>query len=192
MASTSITCEHRDRSLLNPWESLRKYVCADCPAVMTCACDSDIATDVVPHQALRGRDQHTQDHVTVTHPLVPHLCHDCRDEAVPAYPKAAHRGAASLIHRYYWHEIGRETRLEFLAWCQSQELPLFDASGKPLFFELQREHHQQYDDIHGAVVERIRAAHAQKPKYDFTRPSDADVIRTYGVIVENIQACYPG
>lgn len=192
MTPTSVTCEHRDRSLLNPWESIRKYVCADCSAVMTCACDSEIATYVAPHQALRGRDKHTQDDVTVTHPLVERVCHHCRDEAAPAYPKAAHRGAASLVHRYYWHEIWRETDLEFLAWCRSQELPLFDARGKSLFFEYRRDHHEQYGDIQRGVVDRIRAAHAQNPKYDFTRPSDADVITTYGVTVESIQACYLG
>lgn len=185
-------CKHRDRSLLNPWESIRKYVCADCSAVMTCACDSEIATYVVPHQALRGRDQHTQDDVAVTHPLVARVCHDCRGEAVPAHPKAAHRRAASLVHRYYWHEIWRETDLEFLAWCRSQGLPLLDASGKPLFFEYRREHQQQYDDIQRVVVDRIKAVHAQNPKYDFTRPSDADVIRTCEVTVESIQACYLG
>jgi hypothetical protein len=82
---------------------------------MTCACDEEIATFVMPYRASRGRDQWTHDGVSATHPLVPGIYHDCRGEIPPAYPKAEHRGATSKIHRYYWHEIWKETQLEFLA-----------------------------------------------------------------------------
>jgi VRR-NUC domain len=184
------SCEHPNRSLLSPWELLRKYVCTDCSAVMTCACDHEIAAFILPHQAMRGRDQHTGDYVAVTHPLTSHVCHECRGEKLPVYPRAAHRGSASLVHRYYWHEIERATELEFLAWCKARGLPLFDQGNRPLFFQHRREHAGEYDEIQHSVVERIRAAHQKNPKYDFTRPSDTDVIKACNVTVESVEACY--
>jgi VRR-NUC domain len=190
MQTASATCEHRNRSLLSPWELLRTYVCTDCSAVMTCACDREVATFVVPHQAMRGHDPHTKDDVPVTHPLTPGVCHECRGEKLPAYPKAAHRGSASLIHRYYWHEIWRETELEFLAWCRAEELPTLDQDGRALIWEHHRDHRDKYDEIQRSVFDRIKAAHEKSPRYDFTRPSDADVIKVCGVVVESVQACY--
>ncbi len=190
MARPSNTCTHHNRTLLNPWESLRKYVCSDCSAVMTCLCDQDIALYVSPHQAMTGTDQHTRDDVRVTHPLTPDVCDQCRGEQPKAYPKAAHRGSASLIHRYYWHEIYRDTALEFLAWCRAEGLPLLDESGKAQFFDYRREHAEKYAEIECSVIERIKATHALHPKYDFTRPSDADVIKTNDVTVESVPACY--
>jgi hypothetical protein len=64
-------CQHATVAVLNPWEMLRKYVCADCNAVMTCACCTDIATFVLPHQASRGVDPRTRDNVPVTAAFVP-------------------------------------------------------------------------------------------------------------------------
>jgi hypothetical protein len=184
------TCEHLNRTFVSPWESLRKYVCSDCGAIMTCACDEDIAVFVTPYQASRGRDQWTRDEATVTDPLVPNLCHDCRGEISPAYPRAAHRGASSKVHRYYWHEIWKDTQLEFLAWCRTSNLPLFGPDGKPRLIYYHREHAEQYEAIQASVVERWKVRHEQNPRYDFTRPSDDDIIRSFEVTVENIDACY--
>lgn len=183
-------CEHRNRTFLSPWELLRKYVCIDCGAVMTCACDQEIATFVTPYKASQGRDQWTHDEFMVTEPLVLGLCHDCRREVPPAYPKSEHRGASSKVHRYYWHEIWKETQLEFLAWCRESNLPLFDAAGRPRLLYYHCEHAENYQAIQAAVVARWRVRHEQNPRYDFTQPSDADVIKSCDVVVENVEACY--
>ena len=183
-------CTHNDDSLVNPWEIIRKYRCTDCSAVLTCACDSDFATFIVPHQAMRGVDRHTRDEVAVTHPLMPNVCPECRGEVPPAYPRVAHRGAASLVRRYYWREIRRATELKFLEWCQGEKLSLFSDDGRPLFFYLKHDHEEKYEEIEHAVIEDTRLAHEQNPKYDFTRPSDADVIKACDVTVESVKACY--
>jgi hypothetical protein len=189
-ASRSTDCKHGNLVLLSPWEIIRKYKCTDCSTVLTCACDADFAAIIVPHQALRGRDQHTHDEVVVTHPLTPGVCPECRGKVPPAYPRAAHRGAASLLRRYYWREIQRASELEFLEWCRAEQLPLFSDDGRPLFFYLRRDHKDKYQEIESVVAERIRLAHEQSPKYDFIRPSDADVIQACDVTVESVQACY--
>ena len=124
--SDSPLCEHARVTLLHPWELLRKYVCTDCGAVMTCACSTDIARYVLPHQALRGADPVTQREVAVTDPLVEGVCFDCRNEPAPAYPKAALRGASSIVHRYYWVELYTMTQERFLDWCRANDLDLLD------------------------------------------------------------------
>lgn len=189
-ADSGVVCEHRNRTFLSPWESLRKHVCADCGAVMTCACDENIAIYVTPYQAGRGRDQWTHDEVLVTHPLVPGLCHDCRGEIPPPYPRIAHRGASSKIQRYYWHEIWKETELELLAWARENDVPLFDDDGKPRLLSFRREHAETYKAIEAAVIDRWKKIHEENPRYDFTQPSDADVIKSCEVVVEEIDACY--
>jgi len=67
---------------------------------------------------------------------------------------------------------------------------LLDKNGKTLIFEHRREHDDKYAEIESAVVDRIRIAHEQHPKYDFTRPSDSDVIKACGVAIERVEACY--
>src|ERR1035441_7016714 len=184
------SCAHPNRTLLSPWELLRKYVCADCGAVITCACDQEIATFVTPHQATYGRDQFTRDEVMVTHLLVPGVCYNCRGEIPPSFPKAAFRGATSNIHRYYWYEIWKEAQLELLTWCRANELPLFRADGKPLLLQYHREYVEKYHEIQNSVVERWKIRHVENPRYDFTRRSDADILRSCEVVVEDIRACY--
>jgi hypothetical protein len=121
---------------------------------------------------------------------VPNLCYDCRGEIPPVYPKAAHRGASSNIQRYYWNEIWKETQLEFLAWCREHGVPLFDAEGRPRLLYYHREYAEDYEAIQASVVDRWRIRHEENPQYDFTRPSDADVICACEVDIENIGACY--
>lgn len=189
-ARPSASCPHHDRALLSPWELLRKYVCSNCGAVMTCACDREIAVYVLPHQADYGHSQWTREDVAVTEPLVPGLCFDCRGEAPPAYPKAEHRGSSSKVHRYYWHEIWKDTALGFLKWCQENNLPLFNDTGQDLFMHHERGHPEVYKAIHASVVARWKDRHKHNPRYDVTQPSDADVIKSCVVFVENLDACY--
>lgn len=133
MTELTAGCEHGGLALLSPWETIRRYKCADCGAVLTCAWDADFAAVIVPHQAMLGRDQYTHDEVAVTEPLAPGVCHECRGGVSPAYPRAAHRGAASFLRRYYWREIERASELGFLEWCRAEQLSVFGDDGRPLY-----------------------------------------------------------
>lgn len=67
---------------------------------------------------------------------------------------------------------------------------MLDQNGRALIFDHQRQHKDRHAEIQQSVIERIRAAHELHPKYDFTRPSDSDVIRACQVTVESVRACY--
>ena len=69
-------------------------------------------------------------------------------------------------------------------------MPLFGPDGKPLLLNYHREHSEQYKAIQASAVERWKVRHKKNPRYDFTRPSDTDIIRACEVTVENIDACY--
>lgn len=182
-------CPHDERFVLNPWERLRKYVCDDCGAVLTCACDREIAENVLPHQAGRGVDPRTRARVPVTTPLFPDVCPGCRGAAPIPYP-ATTRGATSKLQRYYWHEIWKTTQLRFLAWCRAQGLSALDAHGRPLIGRYAREHADEYGRIRRDVLDGIALAHQQRPVYDFSEPSDADLLAANSVVIDEIDACY--
>lgn len=114
------TCEHREVELLSPWELIRKYACVACGGVLTCSCDAVLATRVLPHQALTGTDSYSAARVTVTHPLTPSVCDDCRSLPPKAFPRSEQRGATTKIHRYYWRELWTESHLRFLQWCDDE------------------------------------------------------------------------
>jgi len=61
------TCHHPDRACLNQHELIRKYRCADCGAVMMCACDEVRGHRFLPHQLSECCDLDTQERVPVTH-----------------------------------------------------------------------------------------------------------------------------
>jgi VRR-NUC domain len=183
-------CAHPAVTLLNPWELLRKYVCDDCGAVMTCACVYDLAVHVLPHQTGWSVDPDTEERVAVTEQFANQICFDCRGVAPPAYPKAPHRGSASVVHRYYWHELWTRTSQAFLAWCRDRGLPLLDQDGRPLLSSYERQHPDEFARINGAVLAEVRTEHEARPRYDVSRPSDADILAASGVDVVDLPACY--
>jgi len=183
-------CQHVTVVLLNPWELLRKYICEDCNAVMTCVCCADLATLVLPHQAGRGVDPRSKEHVPVTAAFVPSVCFDCRGITPPAYPKAPRRGAASVVHRYYWQELWTRTCRAQIAWCRARDLPLLDSDGRPLLSTYAREYPEDFAELAAQVLAEIRAEHESSPRYDVTRPSDADILIRHQVPVVEVRACY--
>lgn len=176
--------------VLNPWERLRKWVCEDCRAVMTCACSRDVALYVVPHQAMRGVDPETRGRVPVALPLEPGVCAECRSGPWPAWPKAARRGAASVVHRYYWHELSTRTHERLLAWCREQGLPLLDADGRPLVARHAWDRPEAAEAIERDVLAEVREEHERAPRYQVERQSDADVLAAHGVEVVGVPAMY--
>lgn len=183
-------CRHGSLSIVNTYELLRKYTCEECQAVLTCSCDEELALYVLPHQAIRSIDAQTRLPVQVTEPLLAGVCHECRGEEPPAFPKKPHRGAASLVHRYYWREIYKETNHRFIQWASKQGLPLTGSDGRGAAMELSHQHRAEYEAIERAVIRDIRGQHDEKPKYDFTRQSDSDMLAACGVVTEEYPACY--
>lgn len=183
-------CAHTEVELLNPWDLLRKYVCTACGAVMTCACDEDIATLVLPHQAHHGNDPVTAERVAVTHPLTTGVCFDCRGVTPPAYPRSPHRGASSVVHRYYWHELFTRSQRDFIRWARDNGLPLVDGDGQSRVFELRGEYAAEADAIETGVLQDLRAWHASDPRYDTSRTSDADILDAAEVTTLELRAAY--
>lgn len=183
-------CAHPSVSLLNPWELLRKYVCDDCRAVVTCACTQDLAAYVLPHQAEWGVDPDTQERIGVTEQLVQRVCFECRGIPPPAYPKAPQRGSASVVHHYYWHELWTRTNRAQLAWCRNRGLPLLSDDGVPLLAAHGRRHREEFARIARDVLTEVRAEHEDRPRYDVSRPSDAEILAANDVDVIDLPACY--
>jgi hypothetical protein len=181
---------HSKVSLLNPWELLRKFVCADCGAVVTCACGRDIATYVLPHQATHGVDPSTNERVPVTEQLVPGVCFDCRGVVPDPYPKSAQRGARSVVHRFYWHELWTGTQRARLDWCRRRGLPLLGERGQPMLPAYARQFPAEFKHLSTEVLARVREEHEASPRYDVSRPSDAEVLEANGVSVVGVRACY--
>ncbi|MET9608379.1 VRR-NUC domain-containing protein [Streptomyces sp. NPDC006512] len=55
---------------------------------------------------------------------------------------------------------------------------------------LSHEHRDKYEAIQRSIVREIRDRHERDPKYDFTRPSEAEVLASCQVVVEDFPACY--
>lgn len=190
MSVASTGCQHADVEILSPWELLRKYVCRECGAVMTCACQQDIAELVLPHQAGWGVDPESREQVDVTAPLAPGVCHECRGTIPPAFPRHPHRGESSVIRRFYWYEIWTRSELRFIAWCRKQGLPLTRPDGASNVAHQQSVHASQYEQIRGQVLSEIRELHETAPRYDVSRISDAEVLAASNVAVRDIAARY--
>lgn len=184
------TCQHLSVSVLNPWELLRKYVCASCDAVMTCRCDADLAIHVLPHQAGRGVHPHSQDPVPVTVPLALGVCFRCRGEAPPPFPKSPHRGATSVVHRYYWHELWTQSQQGFIDWCRTQGHVMTDQAGRSRIADLRRSHSDALERIESTVLSALRELHARSPLYDTSRVSDNDLLLGAGVRISRLHAAY--
>lgn len=183
-------CIHLDRELLNGYELVRKYECRRCGAILTCACDAEIARYILPHQASRFRDRSTGRSRRVSHPLTVGVCFECRSEPRPAYPRIAHRGAATAVHRYYWRELWRTTELRFLEWCRGQGLPLFDEPNGETFHAYRYQYAVEYAAIESQTLAEIREQHEDGPLYDTSEPSTAEVVEANHVTVRDIRACY--
>ncbi|MFD7967733.1 VRR-NUC domain-containing protein [Streptomyces clavifer] len=184
------TCQHVSLSIVNPHELLWKYKCGDCQAVLTCSCDEEIALYVLPHQAARSIDAQTRIPVQVTEPLVAGVYHECRGKVPPAFPARPHRGAASLVHRFYWREIHKETNHRFIQWAKGEGLSVTDPDGVGVVMALSHQHMDAYKGIEQTVVRDIREQHERQPKYDFSRQSDSDILAACKVATEEYSACY--
>lgn len=158
---------------------------------MTCACEADVATYLVPHQAGWGVDPETRGRVAVTDPLTPAVCFTCRGVPLPVHPHSPHRGASSVIHRYYWRELAIATFRAFLHWCRDAGLPLTsDESGRSSVLDYRRQFPEDYDRCAQSALAELRERHDRDPIYDVSRPSDAELLATHDVGITPVPACY--
>ena len=67
-------CSHAAVTCLNQYEFIRKYRCADCGAVMMCACDEAFGRRFLSHQLSEGVELETQARVPVTAGFQPAIC----------------------------------------------------------------------------------------------------------------------
>ncbi|MHB9880653.1 VRR-NUC domain-containing protein [Pacificimonas sp. ICDLI1SI03] len=172
------TCHHPDRACLNQHELIRKYRCADCGAVMMCACDEVRGHRFLPHQLSEGCELDTQERVPVTHGFQEGVCSECRGLPADPAPAAAIHGRTSKIRRYYWRELFFAKEAALHDWDSEHPDATHD------------ERRSAQSAIEKAVLQDIKELHASAPKYAFTEKSQAEVIDQYSVEVEPLQATY--
>ena len=171
-------CAHKNISCVNPYEIIRKYLCADCGAVMMCDCDEAFGRRFLPHQLKEGCELRSKRRLPVTLGFQPEVCSECRGLPVQPYPKAEIYGHTSKIKRYYWREI---------IFAEMKLKAEWDEQNKDSEDDIRRD---AYDLIEKNVLDSIKFQHETSPKYSFCEPSQADVIRNYNVDVVEVRAHY--
>jgi hypothetical protein len=174
-------CLHRNVHCLNGYELIRKYRCADCGAVMMCACDEEIGRYHLPHQLDKGRELDTQIDIAVTAGFVANVCEACRrSQPLTAYPRAAIHGQTSKLRRYYWREIAFEKMRRLETWSRDNGCPPEDSPEAILARK----------KIEKEVLADIKRLHDTAPKYVYVILKDADAIKTYSVDQLDLKAAY--
>ena len=143
---------------------------------MMCMCDEPFGRRFLPHQLGSGTVLDSQERVPVTAGFQPNICQECRGLPVEAAPVAAIHGRTTKIRRYYWREIFFETTRRLATWEEAGGTAA-DAS-------------KMRQKIEKKVVTEIVEAHRQRPKYNMSEPSAADIIERHGVEVVNLRAAY--
>ncbi|MEM1451093.1 MAG: VRR-NUC domain-containing protein [Planctomycetota bacterium] len=177
-----MSCKHENVACLNEFENVRKYRCDDCAAVMMCACDRDIGERFLPHQLREGCVLETQERVPVTLGFVDGVCRECRGLPPEAHPRAEIHGQTSKIRRYYWREITFEVYRRFADRAESaghDPKALWAPEAEELRKEVERE-----------VLAEIKELHATAPKYEFSEPSQAEILAEHEVEEVRIDATF--
>lgn len=176
--SYSGECCHQEVECINQYELIRKYRCRDCGAVMMCECDRAYGERFLPHQLGEGSKLETRERVEVTHGFHFAVCPECRGLSAVAAPMAQGFGRTSKIRRYYWREI---------YFAETERKADWD-DAHPSATDSERA------DMHRLIEEEVLAAvkanHARSPKYDFSEPSDAEVLERHGVTIVALKAEY--
>lgn len=175
-------CIHKEITLLNPYEYIRKYHCNECGNVMMCACDEDFARKYLSHQIKEATELESQKRVLVTIGFQKNICDKCRGLPEKAYPKAEIYGSGSKIKRYYWREIAFETIKRFENWSRKE--------GYNDWLEAMLAHKNVYKDIESKVVKEINELHKKLPKYEYEEESQNEILSKYNIEVINLEGVY--
>ena len=170
-------CSHTDVVCLNQYELIRKYQCANCNAVMMCACDKEHGERFLPHQLHNGHCLKTNERVPVTNGFQIGICPECRGKPPVVAPTAPMPGRTTKITRYYWREIAFETTRHFHERYPNSEFGEFDDENKR-------------KDIEREVIDEIKAEHEISPKYKYQKSSQSAVIANTDTDIILVSAKY--
>lgn len=174
----TIACGHDSVVCLNQHELIRKYLCADCGAVMMCACDEVFGRRFLAHQLSEGCELDTQERVPVTHGFQPTICNSCRGLPLEPAPGAAIPGRTSKIKRFYWRELFFRETERFADWRAANPHVSTDEAGA-----VRRR-------IAGEVLDEIKALHASAPLYDMREPSQTEILSRCEVVIDALSPDY--
>ncbi len=169
---------HGQPVCINAHEMIRKYLCSACGAVMMCTCDEAFGRRFLPHQLAEGTELKTRQRIPVTLGFQSKVCAECRGLPAEPAPTAEIHGRTSKIKRFYWRELFFEKTRRSAHWD--------DAHPEATDVERRAAHVA----IEGQVLAEIKALHVRAPKYMITEPSQAHVLKRYGVEVLPITAEY--
>lgn len=180
---SKMNCAHQHVTCLNPFETIRKYRCAECDAVFICSCNQEWALMFLPHQTRSGSEFGTRLRVPVTG-FVPALCSDCRSEPPQRYPLAAIYGRKGKVERFYWREIRRDSYLAMLAYLKGRGEKVADV------FEFRKRFPGVEDELYRAAKKTWQVRHRQTPKYDTREPTEASFLARVSVPRRDVIAEY--
>lgn len=150
--------------------------------MMMCDCDRWVGERFLSHQLDKGCVLETQQRVPVTLGFVEGICRECRGLKPEPHPKAELHGATSKIKRYYWRELAFLTYKMIAERAEMEGLDpqgLYTQPAQALTKQVERD-----------ALNEIKRLHKESPKYDFSEPSQQEVIGTYGVEVQRLDAVY--
>lgn len=179
---TKIICNHANVSVINHYELIRKYKCADCDAIVMCDCDRTVGERLLGHQLTFTTDPSTQDKIKIKPIFLPNICNSCRGKPEDAHPKKAHHGSTSKVRRYYWREIHLESWMRYADWQEQQGIDPVKHFPMPGDVEFKR--------INDEVAKKWTKIHKSKPKYQYNDPSPAEVLKKYNIPTINIDGTY--
>lgn len=171
-------CVHPSVACLNQHELIRKYRCSDCGGIMMCACDEAFGRRFLSHQLGHGRELETAVEVPVTLGFQQGICNPCRGLPAMAAPAAEGYGRTSKIKRYYWRELFFAERVRQADWSDAHP----DAGDD--------ERAAAFKQIEADVLEEVKAEHRRAPRYQFSEPSQAEILARHAVDIEALAADY--
>ena len=147
-----------------------------------CECEEDFARLYFPHQLNYGTELHTQKQIPVTLGFQKDVCNTCRGLPEEAHPKAPLHGRTSKIVRYYWREITFKTIPKFDKWAREQ--------GYSDWLKALRQQQNIYDAIEREVIDELKGAHQQSPKYTYSDESAEEVLTKHKVDIIKLDGTY--
>jgi len=175
-------CRHEELECINQHDTIRKYKCGSCGEVMMCACEQDVAQDFRPHQVQKARWLETKKVEVVTLGFVEGICEICRGTGPIPHPVAEIFGRTSKFDRYYWRELSIEAYRAIRLWAL--------ANGYSSGVEGAKAEPDEAKRIKREVRERLKALHASDPIYEYSEPSQAEVLKKHDVEIKKLDGTY--
>ena len=172
-------CLHAEVRCLNPYDLIRKFLCADCERAYTCDCDRHIGESFLPHQIQMAYEYGTNAPYAIEG-FASGICPECRGMPLEPYPKA-HGGK---VARFYWREI-------FKTKCQLIEKWL-TANGKhvPTMIEFRRQFPQVDKELGKEAGRTWQRLHKISPRYNVEEMTEAQFLKSCALPIHDIDGSY--